>query len=384
MIKKFFVALILGLLMMSSQIVSAYDYDWSQAKRIGSKVEFASYVENGRRRGQVTFHVILANNSILPNAWKTNVIDKNDFANIIPCRDFDILFAWHDVNSIRIAFKVKEYPGTRVANAYRAGNTNGLTSEELQLYNVAIGIVNEAKKISSEVERARYIHDTICNHVKELKGENDRNKTAIGALIDGYAQCQGFTDAFYMLGTMCGFNIGKINGKADNGPHVWNTIEFGDGKYYCVDVTWDDASFKMNGSNSEYNNYIYFNAPQEIMQSTHTWEKAYAPTLQQKVDGKYFYMTKEFSDTHGKYFGFHSRSAEEALNYIARRIVDEGCRLSWAMTPYSAKYADSNFVGRRLTNEILPRYYNFYGSTRISVTRRGNYLFFTVDATKNK
>ena len=277
-IKKFFVALILGLLMMSSQIVSAYDYDWSQAKRIGSKVEFASYVENGRRRGQVTFHVILANNSILPNAWKTNVIDKNDFANIIPCRDFDILFAWHDVNSIRIAFKVKEYPGTRVANAYRAGNTNGLTSEELQLYNVAIGIVNEAKKISSEVERARYIHDTICNHVKELKGENDRNKTAIGALIDGYAQCQGFTDAFYMLGRMAGLNVGRIHGTINNSKteHGWNWITLEDGKTYLIDVSQDWIEWK-NGSNK----YKYFVVPSATMKNITYWcEWEIIPNLQ--------------------------------------------------------------------------------------------------------
>lgn len=268
MIKKFFAVVIIGLLVMSAQIVSAYDYDWNQAKRISNKAEFASYVENGRRRGQSTFHVILTNNSILPNAWETNVIVKNDFANIIPCRDFDILFAWHDVNSMRIAFKVKEYPGTRVANAYRAGNTNGLTSEELQLYNVAVGIANEARKISSEVERARYIHDTICNRVKEIKDENDRNKTAIGALIDGYAQCQGFTDAFYMLGRMSELHIRRAFGTCNYGKnlHGWNTITLNDGRTYLVDVNQDWIEFK-----SGLNRYKFFVVTSEFMKNNGYW-----------------------------------------------------------------------------------------------------------------
>ena len=106
----------------------------------------------------------------------------------------------------------------------------------------------------------------------EYRVENDRNKTAIGALIDGYAQCQGFTDAFYMLGRMCGLNVGRIGGTKDNGKilHAWNWITFSDGKSYCVDVTLDDG----------YNYDKWFLSTYEDMKSNYWCEWSIIPNLQ--------------------------------------------------------------------------------------------------------
>ncbi|MBR0061822.1 MAG: hypothetical protein IJP68_10135 [Selenomonadaceae bacterium] len=56
-------------------------------------------------------------------------------------------------------YYLNELPGTRVANAYLSGDKSKLTAEEQQLYNVAVGIVTEANKYSSEIEKERYIHD---------------------------------------------------------------------------------------------------------------------------------------------------------------------------------------------------------------------------------
>ncbi len=381
--RKMILSVIFILALIIQSVASAADFnsvDWSKAPRIGNKNDFAAYIRNCERNNQTLIPMYIANDLVIKGDEFLKFTNLTQYVNAT--------FEYVNGKPNRVLYEIMIYPGAKVVYAYRTGNTSILDENERQLYAKAIKIVGEAKRQPTPLRRELYIHDAITQ-ASTYYNEKDNHLgahhlTAVGALLEGRANCQGYADAFYMLGTMCGFNVGKINGVADNGPHVWNTIEFGDGKYYCVDVTWDDASFKMNGSNSEYNNYIYFNAPLEIMQTTHRWEKAYYPTLQSKVDGRYFYMTKEFSDTRGKYFGFHSRTAEDALNYIARRVADEGCRLSWAMAPYSSKYADSSFVGRHLTNEILPQYYNFYGSTRISVTHRGNYLFFTVDAVRNK
>jgi hypothetical protein len=148
-------------------------------------------------------------------------------------------------------------------------------------------------------------------------------------------------------------------------------------------VTWDDASFTFADS-GEYNNYIYFNAPSEILKNTHSWENAYYnPQLYPQIDGRYFYFTPEFSETNGRYFAFHSNTAEDALDYIGYRIAREGWRLSWGMAPYDARYANLNFSLNRLVKEILPNKYNWYGYIKMNVARRGNYLYFTVDAKKN-
>ena len=184
---------------------------------------------------------------------------------------------------------------------------------------------------------------------------------------------------------MAGFDVGKISGFANNGKvsdaHVWNTINFGDGRIYGVDVTFDDASFKMEGG--EYNSYIYFNAPEEIMKATHRWDAAYNAKLFPSLDGRYFYYTQEFQETNGKKFAFHSSTAENALGYIAQRIATEGQRLSWAMAPYDSRYANLKFSINRLVKEILPKRYRWTGYVHMNVEHRGKWLFYTVEANKN-
>ena len=149
-----------------------------------------------------------------------------------------------------------------------------LTNEEQKLYNIAVGIVDEANKRSSEVEKARYIHKVICDSVKEYKVENERNKTAIGALIDHYAHCSGYSDAFYMLGKMCGLSVRKISARInkDNGKHVLNTITFSNGRTYFVDVTNDDTN----------NTNIFFCAGRETIQKYFTCDWSIIPNLQWK------------------------------------------------------------------------------------------------------
>ena len=83
---------------------------------------------------------------------------------------------------------------------------------------------------------------------------------AFAALVTGETNCQGYSDAFYMLGRMAGLNVRRIGGKFKGEFHVWNTITFEDGKTYCVDVTQDDIKY------ADKNRYVFFNAPLEVVQ----------------------------------------------------------------------------------------------------------------------
>ena len=253
MLKRCLLAVIVALLVVtSSQIAAAEDYDWSKAPRIGTKAELARYIESERRRvdakhplGQTEFHFVLMGE--LKVATKEEF--DNSFAKLAGTQFIKMALVQNVVihgtyfadGTIQMTCKMIEFPGTRVANAYFSSNQQqawlNLNHEEQELYNVAVGIVDEANKLSSEREKARYIHDEICKRVIAFKSENDRNKTAIGALIDGYAQCQGFTDAFYMLGRMACLEVGRIDGTNNVGGHAWNWITFNNGKSYCVDVT---------------------------------------------------------------------------------------------------------------------------------------------------
>ncbi|MBQ3443685.1 MAG: hypothetical protein IJG33_10620 [Selenomonadaceae bacterium] len=244
MIKKFFFALIVGLLVMSSQIVAHADMDvssvnWDSVQRFSNRADLASYIEEGRRKGQTEFYFVLTN-VVINNKEEYDRFFREEFVGgyvSAPRIDRGVVYG-----TGRLAYRIyREYPGMLVANAYdeyiRTKENYKwleLNAEEKQLYNIAVGIVAEANKRNSEVEKARYIHDEICRRV-HYKNENERNTTALG-LIDGYVQCRGYADAFYMLGRMCGLNVRKINGTRDRSAHMWNWITFKDGKSYFVDV----------------------------------------------------------------------------------------------------------------------------------------------------
>ena len=272
MVKRFFVALIVGLLVMSSQIAAAYDYDWSQAKRIVTKAEFANYIESERCKGHAIFHLILTKN--FRNEF--GIDSKEDFANLALC--IDVNGNWHINNdgTAQMTYEIKEYSGTHVANAYLSGNTSNLNSEEKNLYEVAVGIVNAARKFSSTKDKVRHIHDAI--HEQVTSWETMDYADAKNALIYGKTDCEGFADAFYMLGRMAGLNVGRIRGTINDGTtkHAWNWVTLEDGRTYCVDVSQDWIDRK-NGANK----YKYFVVPSSIMQNNSYWcEWEIIPNLQ--------------------------------------------------------------------------------------------------------
>lgn len=380
--KKIILAVTFILVTAIQNIAGATDLnsvDWSNAPHFNNKAAFVKYIQDCEKNCK----------SYIPVTFSNGVfVNAEDFLNIYKNAQYANIIWWNgkDGKPAQVLYEVNIYPGAKVAYAYSTGNTSKLTGDERRLYNIATKIVNEAKRQPTPLQMELFIHEKITDMVSyynvTTNSKTPRHCTAVGALIDGRANCQGYADAFYMLGTMAGFKVGKMSGNANNGPHVWNTIDFGDGRIYAVDVTFDDASFTFE-RRTEYNSYIYFNAPQEILQATHTWNAANSPKLQPNIDGRYFYCTSEFDDTHGKIFGFYSNSAEDALNYVAERIAKGGWRMSWGMAPYQSQYADTKFSLNRLVREILPNSYNWYGRAKMSVTQRGNWIFYTVDATAN-
>ena len=70
--------------------------------------------------------------------------------------------------------------------------------------------------------------------------------TAYAAAVQKKAVCQGYANLFYRLANDAGVDCRIITGKAYNGTqtedHAWNIVRMADGKYYCLDATWDAGS----------------------------------------------------------------------------------------------------------------------------------------------
>lgn len=330
MLKKFFFAAIVAVLMLSSQIVSAAN-DVIEIYYIYNKAELFRHIEDERRLGHTEMHVLLAGGFKLEQLRDSDGKNFTELANLLTvARVVMNVETYLADGSEELTFTITEYPGTRVANAYLRGNKDGLTMDEVQLYDKAVEIVNEAKKRPSILAQEHYIHNEICRRVSY---EVDKN-TAISALVYGKADCDGYADTFYMLCRMMGWNVGRIFG----GNHAWNWIDFGDGKVYCVDVQRDDEYFDF-GKHGKANGYLYFNAPEEIIAVNHTWDRELLPNLQRTVDGRYAYR---ILSNHA----FVS-SPQEGWDVLAQKLSGAGNgTLFYVMAPFSEN--QGNYHGRRI------------------------------------
>ena len=159
-----------------------------------------------------------------------------------------------------------EYPGDRIVDAWNANDTSTLTEDELYALNVATEIVCQAEDLTQNpFELELFLHDYLIEYVTYYDETRDifdplnppRNLTAVGALLDGYANCQGYSDAFYVLASMAGFRVGRMSVFTPSDLHTVNTI-FIDGSWYIVDVTFDDTD-------NEGSNHRLLNAGEDVI-----------------------------------------------------------------------------------------------------------------------
>lgn len=99
----------------------------------------------------------------------------------------------------------------------------------------------------SDYEKLVAIHDWLCDNVEYDSGDDsDLRRTAYDAIVNGTAVCQGYSNALYRLLLEAGVDNRIIFGEGveDSGArmaHTWNIVGLY-GKYYYVDVTWDDTT----------------------------------------------------------------------------------------------------------------------------------------------
>ncbi len=112
-------------------------------------------------------------------------------------------------------------------------------------FNEAVNaIIAGIPSIMGEFERALMLHDILAERLDYvLDAENAHN--AYGALVCGEAVCEGYAEALQVLLMKAGIQSHLALGESKNPSngvsegHEWNYVRI-DGKYYHVDLTWDD------------------------------------------------------------------------------------------------------------------------------------------------
>lgn len=130
--------------------------------------------------------------------------------------------------------------------------------------------------------------------ITEDKSECD---SSIGAILNGKADCDGYSDAFYLIGSLVGLDVRYqhgdslekgLNAGLSSVFHVWNLVNIND-TWRMIDVTWDDQG--------DYPFYVWFNVGQDVASLTHTWNEdmtiALTPETKREVSAENDFYVKD-------------------------------------------------------------------------------------------
>ena len=91
---------------------------------------------------------------------------------------------------------ISYYAGWRILNAVRKGSVKNLDARERETLRIAQAMIDNAP--GSPLEKERHIHDALCDRVEYYSDDEELEDKdcAIGALLNGKADCDGYADAF--------------------------------------------------------------------------------------------------------------------------------------------------------------------------------------------
>lgn len=200
---------------------------------------------------------------------------------------------------------------------------NGYSSEELEkmhreLISAADSLIADMPSGLDDYGKILYVHDKLVlstdyDKVGALSSKNGLWGTAYGCLVQGNAVCQGYAEAFQYIMNQLGIECGVCTGESVNGSHAWNYVNL-NGKYYWLDVTWDDPDF--GGETDSSIIHSYFLIDDEHLKRT------------REVDSECFYMPECFSmddnyymhsGTYLTYYNFNELAEILAANSDQRR-----------------------------------------------------------------
>lgn len=157
------------------------------------------------------------------------------------------------------------------------------------------------KSAVTEYDKELYIHDYIVQNCEYDESNSAMIYTMHGVLVDGKANCEGYSRTMqYLLRALGIYNylaIGDAEGEAGvYDGHMWNIVKV-DGNLYNVDVTWNDYSVSDSVDFPDNSvSHVFFNMSTEDIKKSHnvdddsTWSGCKAESFGYfKNNGLYFH-----------------------------------------------------------------------------------------------
>jgi len=162
---------------------------------------------------------------------------------------------------------------------------------------------------ASDYEKVRYVYEYLINdNTYDLESENNQN--ILSVCENQVTVCQGYSKMTQLLLNKLGVFCTLVYGTAENatqlsddgtiyysddnewGSHVWNIVNV-DGKYYNLDTTWGDASFRFSDADGEAVdgpdiNYDYLLVPDSMILDTHLPSPVVEMPVCDSMDANYY------------------------------------------------------------------------------------------------
>lgn len=147
--------------------------------------------------------------------------------------------------------KVRYRDGVRLLATWSNG-VGALPAEEATALEQAKCVAAQAKAAGTAEGCLEVLYDWVCRNVRYVhtapgqKGY-ERLVSAVGALHDGRANCQGFADVLYLLCGLCGIECQYKCGRGERRLHLWNVVQI-NGVWREIDASRGARNLQQPGT----------------------------------------------------------------------------------------------------------------------------------------
>ena len=202
------------------------------------------------------------------------------------------------------------------------------------------------------------VHDALCARITydAAEDENGDKDCAIGALLNGRADCDGYADAMMLCCSLTGIPCRYIHGQSvdppqDNtsdGSHLWNLV-FVNGSWLMCDVTWAD----QDGGPA----YLYFNLGSRDASPSYRWNP---DTLFTEIAPEADFSTQLMPDQRP----VSVRSAEDVYYAVREAVLADARRLT-LYCPGEVLWQAEPDPFSNLLGQCAVKQYQYRGSGRL-------------------
>lgn len=268
---------------------------------------------------------------------------------------------------------------TKIVVTYRNYNLDAVEAE----INKIVDLVNDEM---TDLEKIITIHDYLCLTIEYPQSDLINNRvsddahTIKGAVIDKIAVCDGYSTAFQYVMEKLGIDCTLVTGTGNGGSHAWNQVKL-DGKWYLIDVSWDDLTFDNLGgikhehmlkSESDFAGHSWTKTDYERCTST-TYDNAFwadSNTLLLDYNNYWYYLDLE---------GVLRKHSLKDINAAGTKIATLGGK--WYVHGSTSSFYKGNYAKLAMHNGKI--YYSQpEGIYTIGFDGKNQKLFSSVDTTK--